>query len=500
MRITLVIGLAVLATLVIPACLDSKSVTANLTLDQQLRAIVDELGLTGDPRTGVTIPAITDPLPALGKRLFFTKALSGEFDVACASCHHPMLGGADSLSLGVGVDAVDESLLGPGRVHAVGSVGYDGGPTVPRNAPTSFNTVFFDEVLFWDGRVESLGKTPKVNGDDGNGIRTPDSAFGVADPNSGPNLPTAQARFPVTSDFEMRGHVFEAGNSNDDVRNHLAARLGNYGVGAGEIVEDWLPHFRTGFENPTGLNTELITADNIALALGEYERSQQFVVNPWFLYVTGNNKAISTSAKRGALLFFRTKAQGGFDCASCHSGDLFTDEKFYCIALPQVGRGKGNGGTVSLDTQDLGRFYETGNADDRFAFRTPSLLNVQVTGPYGHAGSYTTLRGIIEHHLSVANAISNYDTNQLDPAIQTGDWVTNTNEALFLLFAHRTNGMPTVEDFAYSDQDVTDLVNFLKTLTDPRVKNPLDMEPWIQRDDGFDSHLLEAYDQGLNPL
>ncbi len=48
-------------------------------------------------------------------RLFFSTSLSEGFEVACASCHHPALGGADGLSPSIGTGAVDPAVLGPGR-------------------------------------------------------------------------------------------------------------------------------------------------------------------------------------------------------------------------------------------------------------------------------------------------------------------------------------------------------------------------------------------------
>jgi hypothetical protein len=58
------------------------------TADTQLRPLITTLGLTGDPSTGRNLPSISDPLPQLGMKLFFSKSLSGDFDTACASCHH----------------------------------------------------------------------------------------------------------------------------------------------------------------------------------------------------------------------------------------------------------------------------------------------------------------------------------------------------------------------------------------------------------------------------
>lgn len=183
-----------------------------------------------------------------------------------------MLGGGDNLSLSVGVEAEMADLLGPGRAHSNGGTSYDGGPTVPRNAPTTFNIGLWDSVLFHDGRVESLTATGGANGAVG-GIRTPDSPVGTADPNAGLNLAAAQARFPVTSPEEMRGFVFESGNSNDAVRNHLAQRLQNTVVPAELGLNQWLDEFRLAFNEPVGEATDLITFDNIVAAIAVYERS-----------------------------------------------------------------------------------------------------------------------------------------------------------------------------------------------------------------------------------
>ena len=193
--------------------------------DSTLRAIIAQQGLTGDPSTGRELPDIEDPLAQLGMKLFFTKALGGDKDFGLCDLSPPVAGRRGW----------------PGAVHRRRrdgarsawawqdpSCGYF---NVPRNAPTTFNIGLWDQVLFFDGRVESLGKTAGRNGDDGLGIRTPDTRLGIADPNAGDTLVTAQARFPVTSKEEMRGSSFEFHRPNRLVREHLAARLGDYGSG-----------------------------------------------------------------------------------------------------------------------------------------------------------------------------------------------------------------------------------------------------------------------------
>ncbi len=444
---------------------------ATTPLDADLRALIAANGLTGDPAAGRDLPQISDPLAQLGMKLFFSKALGGDFDSACVSCHHPLLAGGDGLPLSIGVGAPDPDLLGPGRTHPSGLF------NVPRNAPTTFNIGLWDQVLFHDGRIESLGKTPGRNGDDGLGIRTPDTPFGEPDPAAGDNMAVAQARFPVTSVEEMRGRALERHRPNEYVRAHLMARLGNYGVGRGEMADPgWLAETQKAYGNSSSVEA-LVAYDSIAAAIAAYERSQVFVNTPWKRYVQGDESALSEGAKRGALLFFRPAAQGGAGCAECHRGDFFTDEQFYTLAVPQVGKGKGGDGQFNDD--DFGRFRETGRPEDLYAFRTPTLLNVAVMGPFGHDGAYATLEGIVRHHLNPAAAVAAYDPAQLDPQAKTVHMAPNTSRALAKLAADQAAGRTPLADLSLTKQQVSDLLSFLLALTDPCVNDPVCLVPWI---------------------
>ena len=469
-----------------------ESVTDN---DKKLREILSQQQLSGDASAGRQLPAIEEPLAQLGMKLFFSKALGGDQDSACVSCHHPMMGGGDNVSLPVGVDAELPDLLGPGRFHSSAAEHFDGGPTVPRNAPTTFNIGLWDQVLFHDGRVESLGKSAGKNGDDGSGIRTPDSAFGQADVNAGANLTIAQARFPVTSAEEMKNFSAFAGLNNTEIRQHLQQRLGGYGTPAGGPLasNQWLDEFRQGFGEAGGSAESLITFDNIAAAIGAYENSQVFVDSPWKAFVQGDEQAISAAAKRGALLFHAAVADGGAGCAACHSGDFYTDEQFHVIAMPQIGRGKGDGADGS---DDFGRYRETAEADDRYAFRTPTLLNVAVTGPWGHAGGYTRLEDVIRHHANPQHAIDQYDFTQLQPNIQASRMKANTQKALDQLATLRQAEKSALPDIHLTDQQVTELVAFLQALTDPCVQDRQCMSRWIPdaSDENPDGLRLNAYD------
>lgn len=440
--------------------------------DSVLRELIAQHGLTGNPADGLEVPSIEEPVAELGRKLFFSKSLGGDFDSACVSCHHPALGGGDDLAMSIGVHADDPDLLGPGRTHP------DGDLTVPRNAPTTFNLAIWKRGLFWDSRVESLDEDGLAP------IRTPDSPFGVPDEQAGADMAEAQSRFPVTSNDEMRGFEFVAGGSNDELRAALEDRLTADGR--------WDAEFEGVFGSPE------ITYGRIAEAIGAYERSQLFVDTPWRAYVEGDRRAIGPLAKRGAILFYRDVEAGGAGCVSCHSGDFFTDESFTSICAPQIGRGKGDGAT---GTNDFGRERETGDPADRFAFRTPSLLNVAVTGPYLHSGAYDNLADVIRHHFDPQAAAERYDPGSVPQAASEG-FDENTSEMIEHLQTSDAVIDSFYEPFEYNEGDVKALVAFLEALTDPCVLDRECLSPWIADPavDDVDGNLQAARDADGNPL
>jgi cytochrome c peroxidase len=194
-------------------------------------------------------------------------------------------------------------------------------------------------------------------------------------------------------------------------------------------------------------------------------------------------------------------AQGGAGCNTCHTGDFFTDEKFHVLALPQIGRGKGDG--VTLD-DDFGRYRESKQADDKYAFRTLSLLNVEVTGPYGHDGAYNSLEDIIRHNTNPEAAVAAYDFSlkNLDSYVQHDNALANTQAALAQFKSLQSRGVSKLTPANLSDAQVTQLADFLRSLTDPCVKDRSCLAAWIpdNKDSGVDGLQLNAVDAKGNPL
>lgn len=414
-------------------------------VDERLVEIIKQQNLTGVPTSRYEIPDINSPKAQLGMKLFYTKTLGGDKTTACASCHHPMLGGGDNLSLSIGVDATHPDQMG---IHK--EIKGRKSPQVPRNAPTTFNVTFWKKSMFHDMRIERLPD---------NNIHTPDVSYPFPDPLAGETLVQAQARFPITSADEMRSSYMDS-SFNQTLRRALADRL----------KKNWLEEFRIGFSYPDGNAEDLITEQNFSEAIADYERSQVFINTPWRAYIEGNQQALSDSAKQGALLFYTAQKEGGAACVECHRGDFFTDELAHNTAMPQIGAGKNNGITK---TNDYGCNLVTKKESDKFQFRTPSLLNVEVTGPWGHDGAYTSLESITRHMLSPIESAKQYDPKQLvQKFIATEDTKQNTLEAI-------EAGVDIIAKPALKNDDVTHLVNFLKALTDPCVKDRACLSKWI---------------------
>ena len=255
------------------------------------------------------------------------------------------------------------------------------------------------------------------------------------------------------------------------MREYLASRLGNYGAGAGELVTPayWLDQFRVGFNDPTGTATALITEQNVARAIAEYEMSQVLIESPWKKYVDGDDTAMSELAKQGAVLFLTPVAQGGAGCASCHAGDFFTDEGFHNIGMPQLGRGRATAPPGARTTAASGRPRTRTTASPS---ATPSLLNTAVTGPWGHAGAYTSLAAVVRHHFDPVKAVGAYDVSQVTQAGVDGLDMSYTQPALFELTAARVTGRPAIPELDFDTLEVAQLVAFLEALTDPCTRDP----------------------------
>jgi len=146
------------------------------------------------------------------------------------------------------------------------------------------------------------------------------------------------------------------------------------------------------------------------------------------------------------------------NCATCHSGDMFTDMNYYNLLVPQLGPGKGNG---TSGREDYGRANVSFDWRDRYQFRTAPLRNVAITAPYFHSGAYDTLEDVIWHHANVWQSAQQYDPSQSLPQTFYSSFREYDFEAQApYVAADLAQGLPL------SHQDVADLITFLESLTD----------------------------------
>ncbi|MDX1436697.1 MAG: cytochrome c peroxidase, partial [Anaerolineales bacterium] len=388
------------------------------------------------------LPAHSPELIALGEALFWDRILSGNKDISCATCHHPMAATGDGLSLSVGVAGEG---FGPHRQPGAGKI------LIPRNAPEIFNRGAAGwETMFWDGRV---------SGTYARGFQSP---AGENLPSGLDNLMAVQAMFPVTSRDEMRG---EAGDSAIDGQ---ANELGQ--VADGDFFEIWdrltarlmgIPAydemFRAAFP---GLNPDWLGFEHAANAIAAYEMDTfTYPDSPWDRYLSGDEAALSAEEYAGARLFF-----GEAGCAACHNGALLTDQKFYNLGVPQLGPGKEEDAPF-----DTGRGRITHESDDMFAFRTPPLRNVTLTGPWMHNGAFGTLEEAVRHHLDALGSFNSYDPSQLSqdvphPVYASSRILDTLSEAVS-------------PEFELSDQEIKQILAFLGSLESPESRQICDLVP-----------------------
>ena len=384
---------------------------------------------------------VSDSRIKLGRLLFYDKVLSGNRNISCGTCHHHDQHGADGLSLGVG-----EGGSGIGLQRLSGKKDSRIKKRIPRNSPALFNLGAKEiRLMFYDGRL-SLGE------EYGNGFNSPAEEWlheGVE------NLLAAQALLPMAAEFEM------AGNSGENqVIGAIYDRI-DFGwpiiAKRVRVIPEYGKLFVDAFDDisdPTQVNIA-----HIANAISEFINFEwSSYDSPFDFYLNGDEDALSPEQKRGMELFF-----GKAQCAQCHQGKFFTDQKFHALALPQFGPGR----TRILDpyVRDVGRMGETDDLEDAYRFRTQSLRNVALTAPYGHNGSYATLDGIIRHHLDPINSLENWDSSQV--ILPEAEWLEDIDFVVLedRLERERLKSRLDIEPIDLTEEEVFELVSFMHALT-----------------------------------
>lgn len=116
---------------------------------------------------------------------------------------------------------------------------------------------------------------------------------------------------------------------------------------------------------------------------------------------------------------------------------------FHSVGVPQGTQGP------HMFGQDLGRALVTYRTEDRYKFKTPSLISVSKTAPYGHNGIFPSLESVVKYHISPMFFYR-------DPKV-TDEIILKNNESL----ASRSEVLRWIK---IDEEELVSLLKFLETL------------------------------------
>ncbi len=306
---------------------------------------------------------------ALGERLFFDTRLSGNGEVACATCHVAEQQFQDGLPL----------------AHGVGTTARRTMPVVATAQGT---------WQFWDGRKDSQWS----------------QALGPLE-SAVEHGATRLGLVRVLADHYREGYEATFGALPD---------LAGLPPAAGPVADTAMARAWAAIPaaRQDGINRAFA---NLGKAIAAYERRISYGASRFDRYVTAleSGKAIPVDARltpdeiAGAKLFV-----GKANCVNCHNGPLLSDGHFHntgiaAVAGLAVDDGRWSGARQVRDDpfNCLGRYSDARPeeceelqymaVDDSAmvrAYKTPSLRNVADRAPYMHAGQVATLERVVDHY------------------------------------------------------------------------------------------------------
>ena len=324
---------------------------------------------------------------------------------------------------------------------------------MPADNPLSDDKVELGKLLFFDPRMSGDGAvscatchTPQSGWGDGN-------ALSLGYPGT---LHWRNSQTILNSAYYRQ--LFWAGESKSLEAQAKSAWTGNVAGNLDAAMAEerlrQMPEYVRRFREVFGADTPSFGDALRAVAAFEATITSRNV--PFDRYMEGDDAALSSGAQSGAELFV-----GKAGCFQCHGGPLLSDQDFHNTGVPpnpefesnplrQItlryqhrARGVPESVYRSAD-RDLGLYYTTKRDEDKGKFRTPSLREVELTGPYMHNGAFKALEEVVEFY-----NLGGGD----DPAKD-----------------------PQLRPLELTEQEMTNLVEFLLSLTgDPIIIDPPDL-------------------------
>lgn len=347
----------------------------------------------GEAPDDPTNPYDTDPRAAhLGRWLFFDAELSADGNQSCAGCHVPDRGFQDGRR------------VAPGTLH------------LGRNTPTVVGSAW-RRWFFWDGRADSLW---------------------------------SQALHPLEGEAEFGSSRVALAHyvaGFDDLRRAYEELFGEF-----PDVSGWPADARPIAgqpEHPANVAWEAMgeserdaanrIAANLAMAIAAYERLLTPGEAPFDRAARGESDPAWDNDAIGGFVSFKL-----FGCATCHGGPSFTDDEFHFSGVPpregnrEIDPARYGGiaflredpfnsaGPYSAEPDGPRARMTNGlrwDGDQFGEFKTPSLRNLRLTGPYMHAGQFATLEEVIAFYETREGALpaGHHGESLLQPISMTED-------------------------------------------------------------------------------
>ncbi len=279
-------------------------------------------------------------------------------------------------------------------------------------------------LAFTDGRAHALGSTGEAHPRSAMSLTNVafNASYGWADPRA--RTLEAQMLVPMLNE-----HPIEMGLKGREAA--IVARIA-------QDAED-----AALFKEAFAVDAAAITLETVVKAIASFERTLVSASSPLDRYLYRDERgALSSEARRGMALFFSER----LGCAQCHSGFNLSGPTLHEGSAPVVPSFH-NTGLYSVDGHggyppvDRGLLEVTHAPADMGRFRAPTLRNIAVTAPYMHDGSIPTLEAAVVH----------YASGGIDSPFKS----------------------PRLKGFEATPRDVSDLVAFLRSLTDEEfLSNP----------------------------
>lgn len=211
-------------------------------------------------------------------------------------------------------------------------------------------------------------------------------------------------KYGVDNEATSFGHKKQRGSRNSPTVYNAAGHIAQFWDGRAQTIEDQakgpilnpvemampnaeyvlkvlksIPEYVKLFKKVFPNDKEAVTYDNVAKAIGAFER-QLVTPSRWDKFLKGDQNALTEPEKAGFALFAK------LGCPTCHNGAAVGGAQFQKLGLVKP----------YPDQSDLGRFEHTKSESDKMVFRVPTLRNIEKTAPYFHKGQVATLEEAVK--------------------------------------------------------------------------------------------------------